>query len=64
MLLVEVLLKLGELVQVPVLFPQTFTRIPELLARRRSVSAASKTWRTTAVTTSGERGHFRTAEAQ
>lgn len=52
MLLVEVLLKLGELVQVPVLFPQAITRIPKLLAWRRSISAATKTWGTTAVTIS------------
>ncbi len=44
MLLVEVLLKLGELIQVPVFFPQTITRIPKLLALRRSTSAASKAW--------------------
>lgn len=49
MLLVEVLLKLGELVQVPVLFPQTVTWIPKLLARRRTISAASKAWGATAV---------------
>lgn len=48
-LLIEVLLKLGELIQVPVLFPQTVTWIPKLLARRWSISAASKAWGATAV---------------
>lgn len=60
MLLVEVLLKLGELIQVPVFFPQTITRIPKLLALRRSTSAASKAWGTTVVTTSRQTRHFRT----
>lgn len=50
-LLVEVLLKLRELIQVPVLFPQTVTWIPKLLALRRSISAASKAWGATTVAT-------------
>lgn len=47
MLLVEVFLKLGELVQVPVFFPKSITRISKLSSTTSTV--ATKARRTTAI---------------
>lgn len=49
MLLIEVLLKLGELVQVPVFLPQTLSRIAVLAAATSSATVATKAGRPAAI---------------
>lgn len=43
MFLVEILLKFGQLIQVPFLFCKFLPRVPKLLPRERSTSTSSKT---------------------
>ena len=49
MLLVEVLLELGELVQVPLLLPQPLPGVTELPSAAASATVASKARRTAAI---------------
>lgn len=49
MLLVEVFLKLGELVQVPVFLPKSIAGIAELSSSTSTTTVATKTRRSTAI---------------
>lgn len=50
MLLIEVFLKLGELVQVPVFLPQSVTGIAKLSSTATTTTASTETRRPTAIT--------------